>query len=460
MSFLSVFAFNMISSVAGLVSAVFVGMAVLKVLPGGMPRGKRRYGLWRAASAAACLVMVAWIAAWLYKKGLLRNIGVAILVDYLLLIGHACCVSLLFRVKFRKCWGIVLFEQCVREFSGVLAFMGFTDRPLVLSIPEERRTYMLLSSVVTLAVFLVLLFALYKMKVGDAYRQWMEHRKLWSRGMICLSAYPILFYGVSGILMGGGASRNVSMGITVLTVTVALVLFHHMGMEEWQRREFAAQELILQQQNVYIKTLEGMQEEVRRFRHDYRNMMSGLRLTVKEGELTEADRFLQEMTEDFDRQIGGQIRQMGQLSNVRMTEVKGMLLAKLAQMQREGTACELEVMRPFQGTRCRATDLCRCLGILIDNAMEEVRGREDARVHIMISSQEGYTTFRVKNRLYHSIDVHRIWQQGYSTKGKDRGIGLASYRKILEGYEDVLPATAVQEGYFIQEFKIQERNAG
>ena len=141
-----------------------------------------------------------------------------------------------------------------------------------------------------------------------------------------------------------------------------------------------------------------------------------------------------------------------------MTEVKGLLLTKLAQMQRDGTVCELEVMHPFQGTRIRSTDLCRGLGILLDNAMEEVKGREDGQIHIMISSQEGYTTFRVKNRLYHTVDVHKIWQQGYSTKGADRGLGLASYRKILAGYEDVLPATAVQEGYFIQEFKVREQN--
>ncbi len=452
MSFLGAFVYNMIAITTGLVSVVFVGMAVLKVLP----VGRRRFGLWRGAFAAACLVLVAWVAAYFYKKGLLSNFFVSILVDYLQLIVYAWCVNLLFRVKFRKCWGIVLFEEWVRESANVLAFISFTDRPLVLSIPEERRTYLFLGTVVMMAIFLLLLFVLYKMKVADAYRQWVEYRNIWSRGIICLSTYPSLFYGVIGILMGGGASRNVSMGITLLMLAVVLVLFHHMGMEAWQRREFAAQELILQQQDVYIKTLEGMQEEVRRFQHDYKNMISGLYQTA--GEHTEVSRFLQEMTEDFDSQIGGQIRQMGQLSNVHITEVKGLLLAKLAQMQREGTACELEVMRPFQQTRLRTTDLCRCLGVLIDNAMEEVRGQEGARVHIMISSQEGYTTFRVKNRLYHSVDVHRIWQQGYSTKGADRGIGLASYRKILEGYEDVLPATAVQEGYFIQEFKVRERN--
>ncbi len=129
-------------------------------------------------------------------------------------------------------------------------------------------------------------------------------------------------------------------------------------------------------------------------------------------------------------------------------------------MQKEGTACELEVMRPFQGADCRITDLCRCLSVLIDNAADEVRGRDGARVDIMISCQEGYTTFRVKNRLYHTVDVHRIWQQGYSTRGAERGIGLASYRKIVESYENLLAATAVQEGCFIQELKIQDRNAG
>lgn len=454
MSFLSVFVHNTVSIVVSLVYVVFVGMAVLKILPA----NPRKYGLCRIALATVCHVSVILLATVFYKKGLLAYIFNNILLAYVLLIGNALCVCLVFREKFRRCWGITLFTQIIVEYSGTLSFLIFTDRPLVLNIPEERRVYMLVNYGVGPGVFFLLLYLLYKMKIGDAYRRWLEHGEFWSRGMICLSAYPILFYGATDLLMGSGVSRNVSWGITLLMLFAALVLFHHMGMEEWQRREFASQQIILQQQDVYIKTLEGMQEEMRRFRHDYKNMMSGLYLTAREGELAKTHCFIQEMTEDFDSQIGDRIRQMGQLGNVCMTEVKGLLLTKLVQMQRDGTVCELEVMHPFQGTRCRITDLCRCLGILIDNAMEEVRGREDARVHIMISSQGGYTTFRVKNRLYHTVDVHEIWQRGYSTKGADRGLGLASYRKILAGYEDVLPATAVQEGYFIQEFKVREQN--
>ena len=157
-----------------------------------------------------------------------------------------------------------MFTQIIVEYSGTLSFLIFTDRPLVLNIPEERRVYMLVNYGVGPGVFFLLLYLLYKMKIGDAYRRWLEHGEFWSWGMICLSAYPILIYGATDLLMGSGVSRNVSLGITLLMLAAALVLLHHMGMEEWQRREFASQQIILQQQDVYIKTLEGMQEEDRK----------------------------------------------------------------------------------------------------------------------------------------------------------------------------------------------------
>ena len=456
MSFLSVFGYDLFSGAFSLAMAVCTGLFVLRTLSFG--RGRCRGG--GIVLAAVWIVMEAGAAALLYKAGLMRYFSVYILMEYVQLIGNALCIGFLFRERFRRCWGIVLFEGIVAQISVMMVFILTSERPYDLSIGEERIRYLLSNYILGPAAILLILFLLHQLKVGDAYRRWLEHRDVWNWGMLCLSAYPVLIYSMMALFTYGGMSRNSSMSIAYLVLIAALIVFHYKGREEWQRKEAAAQSLIVQQQEAYIRTLEGMQEEMRRFRHDYKNMMSGMYLTAKEGELTEAMDYIREMTDDFDSQIGGQIRQMSQLSNVCMTEIKGLLLAKIAQMQKEGTACELEVMRPFGGTGCRTTDLCRCLGILIDNAMDEVRGREDARVYIMVSCQEGYTTFRVKNRLYHDIDFHRIWQQGYSTRGADRGTGLASYRKILEGYENVLPATAVQDGFFVQEFKVQERSAG
>ena len=184
--------------------------------------------------------------------------------------------------------------------------------------------------------------------------------------------------------------------------------------------------------------------------------MSGMYLQAEEGNLEAIQGYIQEMTEDFDLQVGSQIRLMNQLANIRVTEVKGLFLEKLHTMQREEIHCEFDVLKPFKETRVRSTDLCRCLGILLDNAMEEVQGKKDGRIQIMISSQSGYTTFLVKNTLYSAVDFHKLGIAGYSTKGNGRGIGLNNYKRILGKYEKALSLTTIQDGYFIQELKIQE----
>ena len=200
------------------------------------------------------------------------------------------------------------------------------------------------------------------------------------------------------------------------------LIFVYVGRDSQQRQYIMAQQASLQQQTIYIEKMEQIQQELRGFRHDFKNMMAGMYLQAKEGDLDAVQNFIQEMTGDFDRQVGEQIRLLNQLGNVRMMEVKSLFLDKLTKMQQDQINCELEVLNPFVETRMRSTDLCRCLGIFIDNAMDEVRGRENGRVHMMISSLDGCTTFRIKNTLYGTVDFGRLGRSGYTTKGMGRGI--------------------------------------
>ncbi len=242
----------------------------------------------------------------------------------------------------------------------------------------------------------------------------------------------------------------------VITVLIISIILAYMEISEIQRQKLEAQQISIQQQSIYIKNLEQMQLEIHRFRHDYKNMMSGIYFSAKEGDTKSVQNFIQDMASDFEHQAGSQIQKFTQLGNIHLMELKGLLLHKMELMQQEHIQYELEVFRPLTDTHFRATDLCRCFGILIDNAIDEVRGKENAYINIMVSCQDGFTTFRVKNTLYSEVDFHKIWLEGYSTKGNGRGTGLANYKKILECYENVFPYTSIQDGYFIQELKIQE----
>jgi sensor histidine kinase YesM len=287
------------------------------------------------------------------------------------------------------------------------------------------------------------------------YRQW-ESQKLRGGVLVFMAFSPIASRLLQALIEKSERFQDYNPMSTMLFILILYLIFVYDGLREQQKKRIEEQNVSLRQQEVYIESLEGLQREVRRFRHDFKNMMSGMYMQAKEGDLEAIQSYIQEMTSDFDMQVGSQIRIMNQLANIRVAEVKGLFLEKIKVMQEEEIHCELEVLKPFEKTGLRSTDLCRCLGILLDNAMEEVRGKKDGKIHVMISSQSGCTTFRVKNTMHSSVDFHKIGTLGYSTKGENRGIGLANYKKILERYDRILPLTTIQDGFFIQELKVQE----
>lgn len=221
------------------------------------------------------------------------------------------------------------------------------------------------------------------------FRLWIERKESKKVSIIFISLYPILSEILYYMVQIGERVGNDNAVVSLLYLLIVFIIFGYAGRQEMQKKQIQTQQISMQQQNAYIESLEKLQNEMRRFRHDYKNMMSGMYLQAKEGNMEAVQNFIQDMTIDFDYQVGEQIRRLTQLGNIHMLEVKGLLLGKMEKMQQEQISCELEVLRPFDRTRLKTTDLCRCLGILIDNAIDEVQGKKGKKpkpqIHIMIS---------------------------------------------------------------------------
>jgi two-component system sensor histidine kinase AgrC len=55
-----------------------------------------------------------------------------------------------------------------------------------------------------------------------------------------------------------------------------------------------------------------------------------------------------------------------------------------------------------------------------------------------------------------SLNIVKIFQKGYSTKGTNRGLGLATVQAILQNYQNLSLQTEFQAGVFRQTFVIRE----
>lgn len=453
MTFLQIVAVNMLAQVVPLLFLVWMSRLLLGRIPGrGWAPVVRTVlsGLLLisvlSVLGALCYLTGAW--DWLHRTGILLWIYFSLGCEILFL-------RYIWRASLRDCCLCVLMIHILFSFGMLIANLYNYGVVYDLSDVSQRRTY--LFWLLGIRPFILLLCGLVILRsgAGRVYQQWLEQESLHKGILILLTLYPLLEYFLEVNFYEPAPAGPYMLFPFFLLLTIHLI-FVYVGRDYQQKQDIMAKQSLLRQQTIYIEKLEQIQTELRRFRHDFKNMMAGMYLQAKEGDLDAVQNFIQEMTGDFDRQVGGQIRLMQQLGNVRVMEVRSLLLDKLTRMQQEEIACELEAPYPFETTRMRRTDLCRCLGILIDNAMDEVRGHEDGQIHLMISRQDGCTTFRVRNTLYKTADLNRLGTDGYTTKGYGRGVGLESYRRILEKYDFVFSCTAVQDRCFIQEIKIQE----
>ncbi|MFY9283086.1 MAG: GHKL domain-containing protein, partial [Miniphocaeibacter sp.] len=211
---------------------------------------------------------------------------------------------------------------------------------------------------------------------------------------------------------------------------------------------------IILQQETYIKSLESMQEDIRKYNHDYKNLLTGALLQAEEGDYDGVRLYLKDVFDEFEEKIGSQVAKTTQLKRIKSNEVKGLLLSKMSKMEELEIEFHLEVLNDVDRINMKTTDLVRCLGILLDNAIEEVEKLEEKVIKLVILQEEKVTTIMVKNPVTEKVNIQNIYEEGFSTKGEKRGLGLSNYKEIVENYENIVRETISTEKEFNQVLKI------
>ena len=220
-----------------------------------------------------------------------------------------------------------------------------------------------------------------------------------------------------------------------------------------QEKAHQTQAEMLEQQEMYIQELEGIQNSMRSFRHDYKNMMSSLYLQSREGNMEEVEKSIHGLIDEFDENIDRKMNLTVQMANIRISEVKSLLYQKITELQKKGIDFQMEVMYPVEETCMKPLDLSRALGILLDNAIEAVE-QVQGDISLVISAQTDGVHIILDNTTDQDVDISKIYEDGYSTKGSGRGTGLLSLRKIMEKYPEASLMTEIKSGRFIQKISI------
>jgi two-component system sensor histidine kinase AgrC len=209
----------------------------------------------------------------------------------------------------------------------------------------------------------------------------------------------------------------------------------------------------------YVQQIEAMYSELRSFRHDYHNVLISLNQSIKTKDLSVIEDTYARILETEGIVLEDDHYALGKLNNLKTLPIKGIFSTHIIQAWQKNIPVHLEIEDIIQDEPIEVLDYVRITSILLDNAIEAAEDAENPFVTIVFlkNKKEKEIQLTIENSCSDEpIDIVRIFDKDFSTRGKNRGLGLATIQTILQNYTNLSLQTEYQDGVFRQILMIKE----
>lgn len=211
--------------------------------------------------------------------------------------------------------------------------------------------------------------------------------------------------------------------------------------------------LSLQQINdlkIYTQQLESSQRSLRKFKHDYQNMLLSLKLSAKKSHDKELiDKLAEYSSKTLEDKV---LWQFNDVDNVKDELLKSLFISKLNRIFQDNIQYSFECRDVIDSlsNKYNAFDIIRILGITYDNAIEEsLELGDEARIDTMVYRENGELEIEIKNRCrITDLIIQDMRKSGFTTKKNHDGLGLANIEELSQPYNDIFINYQIKDGWF------------
>lgn len=246
--------------------------------------------------------------------------------------------------------------------------------------------------------------------------------------LLCLiCALANLFVAYPHAQIANFVSILIVLSMVVSFISFFLLISKNMKSIHYQSVSKMAERNIEEQVNYYNR-LSQYNDDLRKFKHDYQNLQIGLLAQLKEGNIDEAIKFLNDCnsmitTYDLPFHTGS-------------TVIDSLLFDKLQQVTDKNITINFN--GTFPQNPMNTADLCAVFGNIIDNAIESCLNLPKSKaknIEIFLIQKHDYIFITFMNPVLNIVEIHDNSVATTKDNKKDHGIGLYSVKKILKKYD-------------------------
>ncbi|WP_105122101.1 sensor histidine kinase [Streptococcus suis] len=248
--------------------------------------------------------------------------------------------------------------------------------------------------------------------------------------------------------------------VLLIYFTIFIISMLYLNYQKKEKQDKEIQELKDKQLAYlgrYSRHVESLYKEIRSFRHDYTNILISLNEAIKEEDIVAIRSIYQEVIADSDRKFYDGKYDIARLSNIQNPAVKSLLSSKMLEAQKKGIAISVEVDTEIEPPALELIEFITILSILLDNAIDAAEQCTNGNIVFAYFQEYGRKIVVVENTTVEDkVSTSHIFEYGQSTKGNNRGIGLANVKAILDNYPKFSISTNSSNHRFVQELVFLE----
>lgn len=201
-----------------------------------------------------------------------------------------------------------------------------------------------------------------------------------------------------------------------------------------------------------LKSLQQVLDVLKINNHENKNQIKLIRNLIIKGDkkvIDYIDKILNEKIKDDEKL-------MFETSTISNSGIGSIIYSKMLYMKNYNIKTLLSIDKNLRNYNLididddTTLDICKILGVLLDNAIEEVIKHKNKNISISLFVNNNLLNISVANNCRSKIDINRINDSGYTTKGKNHGYGLSLVKSVVDNNKLLDLKTEISKNIFKQ----------
>ncbi|MCY7094965.1 competence system sensor histidine kinase ComD [Streptococcus oralis] len=240
---------------------------------------------------------------------------------------------------------------------------------------------------------------------------------------------------------------------TIVFICLLLIFFAMNSHKVQIEKEIALKQKKFEQKHLqtYTDEIVELYNEIRGFRHDYAGMLVSMQMAIDSGDLQEINRVYNEVLVKANQKLRSEKYTYFDLNNIEDSALRSLIAQSIVYARNNDVEFTLEVKDVITRLSMDLLDLVRIMSILLNNAVEGAADSYLKQMEVAVIKMDFETVIVIQNSCKITMTPSEdLFALGFSTKGRNRGLGLNNVKEILDKYDNIILETEMEDNTFRQ----------